>query len=82
MEYSTDANGATETLLHYVNGVPEVDHEKCEYRSNWNWLMPVVGKLSNNSEEPEEMDGLRMCLLCNDIEEAFNEVASLISDLA
>jgi len=52
-----------------------------EFHSSWDWLMPVVGKLSNQCEEPEELDNLRMCLLCNDIEGAYSEVVSLIENL-
>jgi hypothetical protein len=51
------------------------------YEELWDWLMPVVGKLSDQCEEPEELDDLRMCLLCNDIEGAYSEVVSLIENL-
>lgn len=55
--------------------------ETMRFDRDWNWLMPVVGKLSNQCEEPEELDNLRMCLLCNDIEGAYSEVVGLIENL-
>ena len=33
--------------------------------------MPVVGKISSNCEEPEELDGLKYALLSDDIETAW-----------
>jgi hypothetical protein len=63
------------------NSVANWNVEILPYNSSWDWLMPVVGKLSNQCEEPEELDNLRMCLLCNDIEGAYSEVVSLIENL-
>lgn len=55
--------------------------EHLHFDAHWDWLMPVVGKLSSQSEEPQELDDLRMCLLCNDIEGAYGEVVNLIENL-
>lgn len=41
------------------------------FNSSWDWLMPVIGKISNQCEEPEELDGLKYALLCNDIDTAW-----------
>jgi len=44
----------------------------------WDWLMPVIGKLSNACENPEELDSLKYALLCNDIDTAYACVVDLI----
>lgn len=45
--------------------------ESMQYHKSWDWLMPVVGKISSNCEEPEELDGLKYALLSDDIETAW-----------
>lgn len=49
-----------------------------QFNTSWDWLMPVVGKITNKCEEPEELDELRMALLCNDIDTAYSEVIDLV----
>ena len=49
-----------------------------KFHSSWDWLMVPIGIMSNRCEEPEILDDLRMALLCNDINTAFNEVVDLI----
>ena len=49
------------------------------YHKSWDWLMPVVGKISNECEEPAELDGLKYALLTNNIEEAYNFIADYLS---
>lgn len=44
---------------------------KGSYHKSWNELMPVIGKISNQCEEPEELDGLKYALLCDDIDTAW-----------
>ena len=48
------------------------------FNSSWDWLLPVIGKISEQCEEPEELDDLRMALLCNDIDTAYEEVIDYI----
>lgn len=48
------------------------------FETSWDWLMPVIGKISNQCEEPEELDGLKYALLCNDIETAFQFVVDYL----
>jgi hypothetical protein len=40
--------------------------------------MPVIGKISNQCEEPEELDNLKYALLTDNIEEAYIFVTSYI----
>lgn len=54
------------------------DFSGCEYYSSWNWLMPVIGKISNQCEEPDELDWVRNALLCNDINTAYEFVVDYI----
>ena len=51
-----------------------------KYHSSWDWLMPVVAKISNECEEPEELDGLKYALLTNNIEEAWEFVVSYLTN--
>lgn len=40
----------------YINNIDFYGNfSGCEYHSSWNWLMPVIGKISNQCEEPEEL---------------------------
>lgn len=50
-----------------------------KYHSSWDWLMPVIAKISNGCEEPEELDGLKYALLCDDIDTAWNFVVTYLS---
>lgn len=49
------------------------------YHSSWDWLIPCIGKISNQCDEPEELDGLKYALLCNDIDTAFNFIVDYIN---
>lgn len=42
-----------------------------KFHSSWDWLMSCIGKISNQCEEPEELDDLKYALLCNDINTAW-----------
>lgn len=53
---------------------------KLKYHSSWNWLMPVIGKISENCEEPEELDSLKYALLCDDINTAWSFVVDYLSN--
>ena len=52
-----------------------------KYNSSWNWLMPCIGKISNQCEEPAELDSLKYALLCNDINTAYEFVVDYISGI-
>ena len=49
-----------------------------KYYKSWDWLMPVIGRISNECEEPEELDNLKYALLCNDIDSAWNFVVDYL----
>ncbi len=57
----------------YFNGV------RFKYHKSWNQLMPVIGIISNECEEPEELDGLKYALLCDDINTAYKFVVDYLS---
>lgn len=71
--FSTPSSDGKTRTFHCVVG-EEVYHE------SWDWLMPVVGKLSNECEDPEELDTLKYALLCNDINTAWNFVTDYLID--
>ena len=48
------------------------------FHSSWEWLMQCIGKISNNCENPDELDSLKYSLLCNDIETAWKFVVSYL----
>lgn len=52
--------------------------QSLKYDTDWNELMPVIGKISNKCEEPEELDELKYALLCNDIETAWEFVVDYL----
>jgi len=58
--------GRINELCHHSNTSSPYDYDK-----SWDCLMPVVGKISSNCEEPEELDGLKYALLSDDIETAW-----------
>ena len=49
------------------------------FHSSWDWLMPCIGKISNQCEEPDELDNLKYCLLTNNIEEAWKFVVNYLT---
>ena len=54
-------------------GLPERN-----YDNSWDMLMPVIGKISSNCEEPEKLDDLKYALLCDDIETAWKFVVDYL----
>jgi len=54
------------------------DYSVMKYHSSWDWLIPCIGKISNECEEPEELDNLKYALLSNDIKTAWFEVVEFI----
>lgn len=72
----TDAQVCNYEVPNYPNGIVI---EFSAYHCNWNELMPVIGKISNSCEEPEELDDLKYALLTNNIDEAYKFVVSYLS---
>jgi len=60
-------------------GTWPVVQEDLKYHSSWDWLIPCIGKISNQCEEPEELDDLKYALLTNNIEEAWKFVVSYLT---
>ena len=54
--------------------------EDWEFYLSWDWLMPVIERISNQCEEPEELDNLKYALLTNNIDEAYKFVVDYIKD--
>lgn len=71
------ANDKTAQLL--VDGVWK-DSTVLEFHKSYDWLIPVCGKISRICEEPEELDELRMALLCADIDTAWKECVNWITN--
>lgn len=59
---------------------PYYSFEDLPFDSSWDWLMPIVGKISSLCEEPEELDTLKYALLSNDINAAWKECVNWISE--
>ena len=51
-----------------------------KYHTEWNWLMPVISKISELCEEPQELDSLKYSLLGADIETVYYEVVEFIKE--
>lgn len=51
------------------------------YNTSWDWLMPVIGKISDLCEEPQELDSLKYSLLSADIKTANYQVVEFIKYL-
>ena len=60
---------------------PQEKDEQLKYNTLWDWLMPCIGKISNQCKEPDETDSLKYALLCNDINTAFNFVVDYLTFL-
>lgn len=51
-----------------------------KFHSSWDWLIPCIGKISHQCEEPEELDGLKYALLCDDINTAWKFVVDYLKN--
>ena len=56
------------------------DLHDLKYHSSWDWLIPVIGKITSECEEPEELDNLRLHIITNDILYAWTFVVNYLSD--
>ena len=55
-----------------------VNQNKLEYHNSWDWLMPVVSKISSMCDEPYELDNMKHALLTGDIESVYYDVVEFI----
>ena len=53
------------------------EHE-LSYNVSWDWLMPVVQKVSSLCDEPCELDNMKHALLTGDIESVYDDVVEFI----
>ena len=54
--------------------------DEMRFHSSWDWLIPVIGKITSECEEPEELGSLRLHLITNDILYAWKFVVNYLSD--
>lgn len=68
----------------YVTYIFEDNNHRAEedlhYHISWDWLMPVVRKISNLCEEPAELDNIKYGLLSADIDSVYGYVIELIKE--
>ncbi len=50
------------------------------YDTSWDWLMPVVSKISSMCDEPYELDNMKHALLTADIDSVYDGVVEFIKD--
>ena len=51
-----------------------------KYHTSWDWLMPVVQKVSSLCDEPCELDNMKHSLLTGDIESVYDDVVEFIKE--
>jgi hypothetical protein len=73
-----DNDAPSHWKLPKVVKTPFIEEDCLQYHKSWDWLIPVCGKIANICEEPEELDALRVALLCDDIITSFIEVVDWI----
>ena len=60
----------------YEDDTPSV--ELPPYHMSWDWLMPVVSKISSMCDEPYELDNMKHALLTADIDSVYGDVVEFI----
>jgi len=50
------------------------------YHKSWDWLMPVIEKITELCEEPQELDELKHALLCVDIKSVYFIIVEFIKN--
>ena len=54
--------------------------DELQYHKSWDWLMPVVQKVSSLCDEPCELDNMKHALLTGDIESVYDDVVEFIKE--
>ena len=62
----------------YVIGHGKAYNKYKDYSKSWDWLMPVVQKVSSLCDEPCELDNMKHALLTGDIESVYDDVVEFI----
>ena len=55
-----------------------IPENELQYHTSWDWLMPVVQKVSSLCDEPCELDNMKHALLTGDIESVYDDVVEFI----
>ena len=63
--------------LYWIGG-DWVNTWNMKYHTSWDWLMPVVQKVSSLCDEPCELDNMKHALLTGDIESVYDDVVEFI----
>jgi len=56
------------------------NNKELQYHTSWDWLMPVVRKISSMCDEPYELDNMKHALLTGDIESVYDDVVEFIKE--
>ena len=80
-EVNTEEDGVIEANCEAAQNGFALEATAKTYANSWERLMPVVGKISKECEEPEELDGLKYALLCDDINTAYEFVVDYIQSM-
>ena len=75
----------------YITGCLDVDSDdekaqhfytpdEMKYHTSWDWLMPVVQKVSSLCDEPCELDNMKHALLTGNIEFVYEDVVEFIKE--
>ena len=57
-----------------------LEAHELSYNVSWDWLMPVIEKITELCEEPQELDELKHALLCVDIKSVYFIIVEFIKD--
>ena len=68
-----------EGYQHPKGGMP-FTADGLQYKYSWDWLMPVVQKVSSLCDEPCELDNMKHALLTVDIESVYDDVVEFIKE--
>ena len=68
-----------EGYQHPKGGMP-FTADGLQYKYSWDWLMPVVQKVSSLCDEPCELDNMKHALLTGDIESVYDDVVEFIKE--
>ena len=77
---TTENNKLIAEFMDYPDLGTEGDFSYLKYHKSWDWLMPVIGKISDLCEEPQELDSLKYSLLSADIKTANYQVVEFIKE--
>ena len=85
MGHKTDWGFKKDSILYMPQGEGNstnnsvvIPYKKLQYHTSWDWLMPVVQKVSSLCDEPYELDNMKHALLTGDIESVYDDVVEFI----